>query len=275
MAAGSTLRALTYAGRALRIGLAAVATACSSRAGLDAAKGDGGVGAATPTAPDPIAELRPFEAATRSAFDFVSPPSAETGLGPDPWAVRRVGTGWVGILRGRSAVVLLDDDLREVDRLPAPRSPTGLAVTKSGEVLVVGELSASIARFVIRGQTLAPLGESRVPGVLGLRDVAVSPAGAVWVADERGARVLRVTTASAVATVASSIHVGHGPVHVIATAKHVIVNAVTEHTIVVLETDASGAVCSCRTSTLRPLSSVTSCVAAPWRGSGGLAIRSL
>jgi hypothetical protein len=218
----------------------ALATACGSRTATDAAKGDAGYAGPT-TASDPIAELRPFEAETRRAFDFARPPSAETGLGPDPWALRRVAAGWVGILRGRSAIVLLDDDLHELARLPAPRSPTGLAVAKNGDVLVVGELSPSIARFAVRGGSLTAVGESRVPGVLGLRDVSVSPAGAIWVVDERGGRVLRVTGSSGTVTVLSSIAVGHGPVQVLSTAKHVIVDAITEHAIVVVATDAAGA----------------------------------
>ncbi len=213
--------------------------ACRSSAGSDEATSDAGVGPAV--ASDPIADLRPYEEEMRRALDFTKPPSAETGLGADPWALRRVPGGWVGILRGRSAVVLLDDDLRELARLPAPRSPTGLAVAKNGEVLVVGELSPSVARFAAQGRTLAAVGETRVPAVAGLRDVAISPAGAVWVADERGARVLRITTSTAVATVLSNIVVGHGPVQLIATAKHVVASAVTEHTITVVPTDASGA----------------------------------
>ena len=238
MAAGNKLRALTLPRVLARLAcLASVtaAAACSSRAATEAAKGD--AGAAT----DPIAELRPFEEETRRAFDFAKPPSAETGLGPDPWALRRVPAGWVGILRGRSAVVLLDDQLHELARLPAPRSPTGLALAKNGDVLVVGELSPAIARYAVHGQSLTAIGEAKVPGVQGLRDVAVSPAGVVWVVDERGARVLRVTTAGTTVTVASSIPVGHGAVQVLATSKHLVVSAVTEHTILVVPTDAAGA----------------------------------
>ena len=212
--------------------------ACSSRTNAEASPPD--AGPAVPPA-DPIALLQPYEAETRRAFDLAKPPSAETGLGADPWAVRRVAGGFVGILRGRAAIVLLDEELHEVARLPAPRSPTGLAIAKNGEVLVVGELSPAIARYAVHGQALSALGESRVPGVLGLRDVAVSPAGAVWVVDERGGRVLRVTTTAAVASIAASVPVGHGATQVLATSKHVVVDTVTDHTIVAIETDASGA----------------------------------
>jgi hypothetical protein len=174
----------------------------------------------------------------RRGMDFTRPPSAETGLGADPWTIRRVASGWVGILRGRSAVVLLDDDLREVARAPAPRSPTGIAVAPNGDVVVTGELSAAIARFAVRGRTLAPLGELRVDGVRGLRDVAVAPNGTVWVTDERGARLLSIGRGGAID---KSIPVGHTPAQVIATSKHVVVDAVTEHTLVVVDPEKTDA----------------------------------
>ena len=244
------------------VGIACLAGACKRERdggdGHDVATADAGEGAATTAAPDPvIAELRPFEEATRGSFDFERPPSSETGLGADPWAIRRVPAGWVGILRGRSAIVLLDDDLHELARLPAPRSPTGLAVGNNGEILVVGELSPSVARYAVRGRTLEARGEIRVPGAMGLRDIAVSPAGAVWALDERGGRVLALTLDGKAADKASeksvdkpyeksavivtSLPVGHGAVQVIATTKHLVINAVLDHTLLIFDTDAGGA----------------------------------
>jgi hypothetical protein len=223
----------------IALGLVALA-ACNARStASDGTKTD-----AARAAPDPIAELRPYEEETRRAFDFARPPSAETGMGADPWAVRRVPAGWVGILRGRSSLVLLDDELREMARVPAPRSPTGLAVAKNGDLLVVGELSASIGRFAVRGRSLVALGEARVPGVTGLRDVAVSPAGVVWAVDDRGGRLLRVglddNPRRRAATVLASLPVGHGAAQVLATANHVVVDSVTDHVLTVFATDASG-----------------------------------
>ena len=241
MAAGKA-RGLTAA--ALGLAAAALAAACSSRS-ADATRREPSVEASTPITPsasasDPIAELRPYEEETRRTFDFEKPPSAETGLGADPWALRRLpppARGWVGILRGRSAVVLLDDELHELARAPAPRSPTGLAIGKHGEVLVTGELSPVIARFAVRGTSLVALGEARVPGVTGLRDITSSPAGVVWALDERGARLLRVGPEG---QVTASFAVGHGAVQLLATAKHVVVLAVTEHELEVFTTDAAG-----------------------------------
>jgi hypothetical protein len=221
---------------------AALAAACSTRS-ADATRHEPAAfdaGAVSASPPDPIAELRPYEDETRRAFDFAKPPSAETGLGADPWVIRRVplpGRGFVGILRGRSALVLLDEELHELARASAPRSPTGLAIGKNGDVLVTGELSPVIARFAVHGTTLTSLGETRVPDVLGLRDITTSPTGVVWAIDERGGRLLRIGPDG---RVASSHPVGHGAVQVLATSKHVVVNAVTEHALEIFATDAAG-----------------------------------
>ncbi|MBX3191661.1 MAG: hypothetical protein KF819_32005 [Labilithrix sp.] len=222
------------AGKSAALALALALAACSSRVAPQAGSSGGGAATTPGQSPvDPIAALRPFEEEVRRGLDLARPPSAETGLGADPWAVRRVAGGFVGILRGRAALVLLDDALKEIARIPAPRSPTGLAVTPAGEVIVVGELSPAVARFSVRERTLVPLGETRVAGVHGLRDVTVAPSGAVWVADDRG-RIHR-------APGGPSAFVGHGVAQIVATARHVVADAVTDHEIVVLPADATKA----------------------------------
>lgn len=153
-------------------------------------------------------------------------------MGADPWAVRRVTGGWVGVLRGRSAVVLLDEDLRELARVPAPRSPSGIAIAKNGDVVVVGELSPVIARYVVRGKTLVATTETRVPGVFGLRDVAIAPDGGIWALDGRGTNLVRPS--------GETVAVGHGASQLVTTSKHVIVNAVADHEIVVFEHARAG-----------------------------------
>ena len=178
---------------------------------------------------DPIAELRPFETEQRQSLDLAHPPSAETGRGADPWALVSVPSGYVGVLRGRSAVVLLDGDLREVSRLPAPRSTTGIARGPHGEIYVVGELSPNIARYAVDGGKLVAAGATVVPGVWGLRDIAVTPAGAIWVTDEHAGELLRVANGAVV----ERHRIGHGPARVIAVGEQIVASAVLEHTIVV------------------------------------------
>ena len=141
----------------------------------------------------------------------------------------------MGILRGRSAVVRLDTQLHELQRLPAPRSPTGLALGPKGDVFVVGELSPNIARYTLTGEQLVAAGDTVVPGVRGLRDIALTPAGAIWVADEHAGELLRVERGAVV----ERQKIGHGPAHIVATAKHVVASAVLEHAIVVLPGNAT------------------------------------
>ena len=58
---------------------------------------------------DALARLRAFETARRDQTDFRTLPTSDEILGPDPVAIRRLPGSplLVGVLRGRSAVVLL------------------------------------------------------------------------------------------------------------------------------------------------------------------------
>ena len=110
--------------------------------------------AAPPAGDDPLSGLRAFENQTRSKTDFAHARTSDSTFGPDPYVLRAApwddGAGkprLLGLLRGRNALVELDESLKEVTRLPAPESPTGLAVAADGEVFVVGELSSHIARY--------------------------------------------------------------------------------------------------------------------------------
>lgn len=236
------LRQVVRAGKAFRwgplAGLLASSALCAfscARRSVDVSSTDADLSPPS----DPIAALRPIEEQIRTGFDFEKPPSSETGLGADPWAIRRAPGGWVSILRGRSAVVLLNDDLRETARLPTPRSPTGLANVSSSEIIVASELSPFLARYEIQDGKLVARGETRIADVFGLRDVVVSPGGKIWVSDTRG-HVLQVDTDHASSRVVSRLRVGGGPIFLFATARHIIVNAVTEHEITVIETDSAG-----------------------------------
>ncbi|MFO0668786.1 MAG: hypothetical protein U0235_04030 [Polyangiaceae bacterium] len=94
---------------------------------------------------------------------------------------------YVGILRGRGAVVLLDASLAEIARAPAPRSTTGLAVRADGSVLVSGDESGALVRYATRGDALVRLAELRVDAE-GIRDVATH-GDEIAALDARGARV--------------------------------------------------------------------------------------
>src|SRR5690348_16186080 len=69
-------------------------------------------------------QLHAVDEAARAKADFANPLTWDRASGPDPYAVKEIArSGFlVGILRGSDAIVVLDRSLREVQRLPAPRS---------------------------------------------------------------------------------------------------------------------------------------------------------
>lgn len=93
--------------------------------------------------------------------------------GADPFAIAESpGAPFrIGLLRGDSAVVVLDLDGREHSRHATPLHPTGLHVDGSGDVLVVSEAVPELACFRWTRRTLQPRAKLKVDGVLGLRDV--------------------------------------------------------------------------------------------------------
>jgi hypothetical protein len=193
---------------------------------------------------DPLAALRAFESAVRARTDFARAETAETALGADPYVIRRAGASrWVGLLRGRSALVELDASLTEVHRLSAPESPTGLAVAGDDEVFVVGELSSRVARYRrTPSGKLQEAGFVDLPGVRAMRDVAVGPEGVLYVVEEHDGRLLAFPregrSQSATAT-ADSMRC-HGPVRVIRAGRAVLVDCLLDHAIVVRSVDRRG-----------------------------------
>jgi hypothetical protein len=216
----------------------------------------GGV-AATGSAPvaDPLAALRAWENATRARTDFAHAKTSATALGADPYAIRLIrrgdaaGTGssgatrLVGILRGRSELVVLDDAMRELERLPAPESPTGIAVTANGDVLVVGELSSRVARFRWTRGALEAAGSFDLPGVRAMRDVATGPEGAIYVVEEHDGRLLTLkpgATRGSTTEVRSDTPLCHGPIRVMRAARALLVDCLLDHAIILRGVDAAG-----------------------------------
>lgn len=206
--------------------------------------------------PDSLQALRDFESTRRAATDF-SAPSAAEALGPDPYSIRCVpgSSHFVGILRGPSAVVELDDQLHEVRRLAAPASTSAVAVAADGEIFVAGELSPVVARYRLAAKTavrpaegtLARVGEidldlespdkrSRLP-VRAVRDLAVGREGVLYAVEEHEGRLLTVDLAS---HAVSETLAGQGPIRVVRTRAHIVVDCLLDHAIVVYPVDARG-----------------------------------
>jgi hypothetical protein len=169
-------------------------------------------------------------------------------FGADPYVVRVAEQGAdariFGILRGRSALVELDSGLHEIARLPAPRSPTGMAVGADGDVFVVGELSGDIARFRRGPSGLQAAGAIRLPATTGLRDVATGPEGVVYAVEEHGGRLFALTPDKSndrapPATLVED-RICHGPLRILRVGHAMLVDCMLDHTIIARRVDRSG-----------------------------------
>jgi hypothetical protein len=233
--------------------LAAALSACTRAAST-------GKASEGPAAPDPLAPLAVWENQTRAHTDFAHLATSDVSLGPDPYVVRALpfapargsgaagaGTGpaprFAGVLRGRAALVELDDTLAEVARLPAPESAGGLAVAANGDAFVVGELSDRVSRYRNAHGRLEPAGFVELDGVRAMRDVAAGPEGVVYVVEEHDGRLVTFVPPAANATAPvgrEDQSVCHGPVRVARVARSLVVDCVVDHTIVVRPVDRRG-----------------------------------
>lgn len=196
--------------------------------------------------PDPFPALRAFEAEGRTQTNFVTLAPSDQALGADPYALVPVSDGqrYVAILRGRDALVVLDSAGKERQRLPAPRSPSGLALSSDGKTaFVVGERDAYIARYSVQNSEpyLVAVGRYELPDVHALRDVATGPENIVYAVEEDRGRLISLVPQPITATkpeenlpaLRDDLRVGGNPIQVRRVGKFVVVNSLLEHTLVV------------------------------------------
>jgi hypothetical protein len=232
----------------------ASAASCHDREPVTAPSGAASpAGATAPPEPPPhdheLQALRAFEQQRRTTTDFATLPPSNLALGPDPYRIAALGVleRFVGLLRGASAVVTLDGDGTELTRLPAPRSPSGLAVSSEADVLVVGEAARELAHYRTVGRTTGRTGGptggrlERVATLsidaLGMRGIALAPdARTAYVVEERQGRLLAVSLERDRSRAFRQAGVRelsrcHGPIQVEAITGHVAVNCLLDHTL--------------------------------------------
>jgi len=212
----------------------------------------------TPAAPSAIAShdreiaettkmLHALDDAARAKADFANAVTWDRAAGPDPYAMKEIATSGflVGILRGADAVVVLDRSLREIQRLPAPRSPVALAAT-GDSVLVAGELSTEVARFRWDGGRLEPAGTAAIDGVRAIRAITFGPGKWVYLIEEQRGRLIALELDGSSRDRLAfrqrrEIAVGNGPIRMARVRDRLIVDCLLDHTLVLQRLEASGA----------------------------------
>jgi len=179
------------------------------------------------------ATLEPVRARERVLRGEPRPPWSSVS-GPDPTAVMPWGTGFIGLLRGPGALVVLDARGRERSRVSVAPGATGWA--REGERLfVVGEGSAEIHVLAATTDGLQAQRRVRVAGVTGMRAVAALGAGKGWlVADRHRGRIFRVDDAGTVQAETPCA----GALDVQLQSRWAVANCMLEHRVRVLDRDS-------------------------------------
>jgi len=201
--------------------------------------------AASSEPPDPVdearARLEQFEAQRRRATDFAHLPPANLDHGADPYALTRLDAGhFVGVLRGASALVVLDDELRELDRVLVPESVVAVAVSAPGDCWAGGEISPTLERYHFDGQHLVRAEAHKVPGIFGIRALSAGPEGVLYALDVHDGRLLTLRPHAGKDFELTSRWVGHGPLSLKRVGAFLIVNVLLDHALVVFRVGARG-----------------------------------
>ncbi len=194
---------------------------------------------------DPIGELHDFEEARRRTTDYAALPAGDGVTGADPADLTRLPgakDAFVAVLRGRDAVVVLDGRGVERQRLPAPASPTAVAVSADRRVYVAGSLGQNVARFRVRSDgTLTRDGELALGGVASITDMALGPEGVLYIVENHGGRQLAVVPGQGGApTVVHELGTCHGPLRVVREDRFLLVDCLLDHEIRIYDASADG-----------------------------------
>lgn len=196
---------------------------------------------------DPVdaarARLEQFEDQRRRATDFAHLPPANLAHGADPYALARLDAAHlVGVLRGGSALVLLDAELHELQRVELPGSLIAVAVTDAGECWVAGETSRKLVRFRFDGHALRRAEELEVPTILGIRALAAGPSGVLYALDVHDGRLLTLQPSLRHGLELESRFIGHGALSLKRLGSTLFVDALLDHTLLAFRLSPRGRV---------------------------------
>ena len=181
-----------------------------------------------------------FEEERRSATDFARLPGGDGVLGANPYQLRRIGRDrLVGLLRGADALVLLDARGRELARVPAPPSPTALALDRSGRIWVGGTGSRELALYEAADDRLEQRGRFELDGAWTVRALAAGPL--LYAADERTGLVAALEVDGTSSRLRQRpIGRCRAPVQLVRAGRWLLVNCVAEHALIAHALDGAG-----------------------------------
>lgn len=203
---------------------------------------------------DPLAPLRTFEAAARARTDFAHAPVSDAAFGADPYALVALPSGgYAGILRGRDALVLLDDALVERARIPTPRAPSAIALVPRGggaqdddALVVASELDAIVARYTVSPAPARPrlVRSSDVPfpdrGARGITVTTKDGRASIHVVSDRTHRLVSLTADGHGAWVRHERAVPIGPIRLAKSRTSLYVASVLDHALTAFDLDREG-----------------------------------
>jgi hypothetical protein len=191
-----------------------------------------------------LATLRREETELRARTDFATLPPSSRSLGSNPYALAPLGSStrgarFAGVLRGDSAVVLLDAEGRELSRASTVASPNSLAALPDGRMFVAGDIEPRVARFLSDGSRLVPDGDIALPEAGSLRALSAD-SRALFVADFWRDRLYsrRIDGDGAM----SSAPLCRGPIRLALTRRFLGAVCLFDHSVVLFEREASGLV---------------------------------
>ena len=186
------------------------------------------------------ARLAQFEAERRRATDFARLPPANLSHGADPYALIALDSQHVlGVLRGASAVVLLDASLREVQRITLPGAVLAVARGRSGAYWIAGEATRTLTEVRFDGRRLRTARSREISGIFGIRALAAAPEGLLYALDVHDGRLLTLDPERTEPITQSRV-IGHGPLCVRRVGSYLIVDALLDHSLIVFSVDGDG-----------------------------------
>lgn len=137
-----------------------------------------------------VAALRAREDALRARFDPQAAAPWVDVSGPDPYRIAPSPSGgFVGILRGAKALVRLDAELTELDRIALPQTPSALCVSDGNLAWVGSRYEQSLLRVSLDGRQ--PV-HSSVRMQSGIADIACGPWGLIYALSADGSELITV-----------------------------------------------------------------------------------